>query len=413
MAGKDPQRVLLALIVVIVLADVGMGLVIPLWALRGRELGLSAAMIGVLVSMVGAGRLGASLLGGLASDRWGRRPVLVAGITCLAGAALGGGLVPIAGLLFPLRFVEGVGWELMASAGITAVVDLVRRQPRQGALTAKYQAARRGAQAISPALGGLLAAAVGISRVFVAYAGLAVAAALLALWILPRLPAAGTEQRTALRDLRLLGTDRSFAAIATLGLLLTGADLTFQQQLVPTLGHDQGLSTTEIGTVLAAYGLLLAATSLTVGGRAIDRYGARRPLIAGVTVAATGYALVTVLHGFPGLVAALAIAGLGRGLMGAAPTLLLLRLFPQRQGRVQGSYRTANGAGRLLTPAALGSVAASALGPAVWGLAAALVAAAAAVVVLRRGREGGCGTNDPGDPPGHRLRRPGERRRRT
>jgi MFS family permease len=382
----------------VVLADLGIGMVVPLWALRARTLGMSVGMIGAMVALLGAGRLLTSMAGGLAGDRWGRRRVLITGLLGLAIAAIGGGLTPVAVALFPLRVLEGIGWELMAVSATAAVADLVRGQKRQGVLMTRYSAARRGTQAAAPVLGGLLGVTVGIPAAFDVYAALAVLAALGAWQCLPPLPARGVRTdpkstpapRRPARAVGLLG-DAGFGAVGVLGLLLTGADLAFQQLLVPTLGTDQGLSALEIGAVLAAYGIVIGAVNITAGGRLIDRVGARLPLGAGATIGALGYALVPALHGFTGLLAAMAVAGLGRGFTSASPTLLLLHRFPERQGRVQGAYRTVSGVGRLVTPLALGALGA-ALASAIWGLAAALVLAGAATVALTR--------HPPRTPPG-------------
>lgn len=369
-----PARVLFWVIGVIVCADVGLGLVVPLWALRARQLGASAASVGALVAVLGAGRLLASLAGGLASDRWGRRPVLIVGLLALAAAAVGGATVRQLWALYPLRLLEGAGWEIMAVSGIAAVADIARDSRRQGRLMSRYQAARRGAQAVSPLLGGALAVVVGLSGVFWLYAALAAVAATTAVVTLPALPAAGPRPAAPAAFVR----QPVFLAVSALGFLLTGADLTFQQVLVPLIGTARGLSTPQLGAVLAAFGLLLAGTSLTVGGRAIDRIGPRWPLLVGVVVGGVGYGLVSVLGGFTGLVVALAVAGFGRGLSSAAPTLLLLRHFPAHQGRVQGSFRTVNGVGRLVTPLTLGALAAG-TPSVIWGLTAALAAASVAV----------------------------------
>lgn len=374
-------------IVLVVLADMGIGMVAPLWALQARHLGMSVGMVGVMVALLGVGRLVTSLAGGLASDRWGRRRVLVAGLIGLAVAAAGGGLSPVAGALFPLRVVEGVGWELMAVSATTAVTDLVRGQQRQGVLMTRYSAARRGTQAAAPVLGGLLAVTFGLRAAFGVYAVLAVVAALAAWRLLPALPARAEhagETASASRPpvrVRSLLRDPGFGALGVLALLLMGADLAFQQFLVPTLGSTQGLSAFEIGIVLAAYGILIGAVNVTAAGRLIDRLGPAVPLAVGAMIGAVGYALVPVLNGFAGLLVAMSVAGIGRAFTSASPTLLLLHRFPGQQGRVQGVYRTVSGVGRLVTPMALG-LAGAALLPAVWGLAAALVLAAAATVGL-------------------------------
>jgi predicted MFS family arabinose efflux permease len=377
------------IIVLVVLADLGIGLVTPLWALQARHLGMSPVLVGLMVTLLGLGRLVTSLAGGLASDRFGRRRVLLTGLAGLAIAATGGALTPFATVLFPLRVVEGIGWELMAVSATTAMTDLVRGQQRQGALMTRYSAARRGTQAAAPVLGGLIAVTVGLRAAFGVYAALAVLAALAAWRLLPTLPAttaqsdpetASSPSRSRRRAVNLLG-DPGFGALGILALLLMGADLAFQQFLVPTLGTQDGLSALQIGIVLAAYGILIGVVNVTAGGRLIDKLGAGIPLAAGSIVAALGYALVPALHGFTGLLVAMSVAGFGRAFTSASPTLLLLRRFPEQQGRVQGVYRTVSGIGRLVLPVGLGA-AGAALAPAIWGLAIALVLAAGATIGL-------------------------------
>lgn len=402
-ASESPDRgpgLLARIIVLVVLADLGIGMVAPLWALQARHLGMSVGLVGVMVALLGAGRLVSSLAGGLASDRWGRRRILVAGLIGLAIAAAGGGLTPVAGALFGFRVVEGIGWELMAISATTAVTDLVRGEKRQGVLMTRYSAARRGTQAAAPVLGGLLAVTVGLRAAFGVYAGLGILAALVAWRLLPALPAktaendpgSGSKLQGMSQAISLL-KDPGFGALGILALLLMGADLAFQQFLVPTLGTRQGLSAFEIGVVLAAYGILIGAVNVTAGGLLIDKLGPRLPLGIGAMVGALGYALVPALHGFTGLLVAMALAGLGRGFTSASPNLLLLHRFPGQQGRVQGVHRSISGIGRLLTPMALGA-AGAALTPAIWGLATALVLAAAATI--------GFTARPPRGPPGPR-----------
>lgn len=389
-SGHDAPRtpgLLGRIILLVVLADLGIGMVAPLWALQAHHLGMPVAMVGVMVALLGVGRLLTSLAGGLASDRWGRRRVLIAGLAGLGIAAAGGGITPIAGALFPLRVVEGVGWELMAVSATTAVSDLVRGQRRQGVLMTRYSAARRGTQAAAPVLGGLLAVTVGLRTAFGIYAALAVLAAVAAWRLLPALPATSLSEpetashtRAPARAIGLL-RDPGFSALGVLALLLMGADLAFQQFLVPTLGTHQGLSALQIGVVLAAYGILIGAVNVTAGGLLIDRLGPRLPLGVGAIIGALGYALVPALPGFTGLLIAMALAGLGRGFTSASPNLLLLHRFPEQQGRVQGVHRTVSGIGRLVTPLALGA-AGAALTPAIWGLSGALVVSAIATIGL-------------------------------
>ena len=81
----------------------------PLFPLLRAEFGVSYATLGALLSVMyvasGLCKLGA----GFAVDRFGARPVLLAGIGLLAGGTHAAGLVPGVGWLFPLVVLMGIG----------------------------------------------------------------------------------------------------------------------------------------------------------------------------------------------------------------------------------------------------------------------------------------------------------------
>jgi MFS family permease len=81
----------------------------PLFPLLKAEFDVSYAALGALVSVFyvasGVCQFGA----GFAVDRFGARPVLLAGIACLTGGALAAGLVPDIYWLFPLAALMGLG----------------------------------------------------------------------------------------------------------------------------------------------------------------------------------------------------------------------------------------------------------------------------------------------------------------
>jgi MFS family permease len=81
----------------------------PLFPLLRAEFGVSYATLGALLSVMyvasGLCQFGA----GFAVDRFGARPVLLAGLGLLAGGTLAAGLVPGVGWLFPLVVLMGIG----------------------------------------------------------------------------------------------------------------------------------------------------------------------------------------------------------------------------------------------------------------------------------------------------------------
>src|SRR5437763_12980379 len=88
---------------------IGLTLVLPLLALYALHLHASPTTIGFLTASFPVAQLVASPIWGRVSDRYGRRPALLAGLAASALAYLIFGLAGSLWLLFVSRFVQGLG----------------------------------------------------------------------------------------------------------------------------------------------------------------------------------------------------------------------------------------------------------------------------------------------------------------
>src|SRR6266496_156279 len=88
---------------------IGLTLVLPLLALYALHLHASPTTIGLMTASFPVAQLVASPVWGRVSDRYGRRPALLAGLTASALAYLIFGLAGSLWLLFVSRFVQGLG----------------------------------------------------------------------------------------------------------------------------------------------------------------------------------------------------------------------------------------------------------------------------------------------------------------
>jgi DHA1 family bicyclomycin/chloramphenicol resistance-like MFS transporter len=95
---------------------------LPALATIARSLHTSAGMSGLTISLFMAGFAGTPLIYGPVSDRYGRKPVLVAGLTAFAVASLLCAVAPSIAILLIARLLEGAG----AGAGITMAFAIVR-----------------------------------------------------------------------------------------------------------------------------------------------------------------------------------------------------------------------------------------------------------------------------------------------
>src|SRR5262245_60056151 len=88
---------------------VGLTMILPLFPFYASEMGANAASIGLLIAAFSVAQLVAAPIWGRFSDRYGRRPAILAGLLITAVAYL---LFAFAGSLWVLlisRIVQGIG----------------------------------------------------------------------------------------------------------------------------------------------------------------------------------------------------------------------------------------------------------------------------------------------------------------
>ncbi len=180
----------------------------PLLLVYRDELGLSPSALTGAFAVYAAGLVPALLLAGPASDRFGRRPVVVPFVVLSVATSLlflGAGSSVL--LLFVCRFLQGAVSGVVFSVGTAWLGELVGDPARAARLTT---AALGGGWAIGPLVSGLLAQWLPLPTVLPYLVHVALMAVGLAL--LPRVPETLTTRRAApLVDLGVpVGTRQAF-----------------------------------------------------------------------------------------------------------------------------------------------------------------------------------------------------------
>src|SRR5207245_2889706 len=104
------------------------------------------------------------------------------------------------------------------------------------------------------------------------------------------------------------------------------------------------------------FGLFAAlnGAALLPAGRAADTLGRRPVLIAGCAITAGGMVMLAVLPGLWAYLAALAVSGLGSGLLDVAPAAMIGDMLGRQSGTLVASYQMAGDAGAVIGPVAAG-----------------------------------------------------------
>lgn len=254
-----PALAALAIALLLGLQPVTTDLYLPALPLLTRELqaGMPAAQLTMSLVLLGFGV--AQLLLGPLSDRLGRRPVLLGGLTLHALASVGAALAPSIEVLVLARTLQGLGLAASVVCARAMVRDLY--EPQQGAHVMAWAMSGLGVLALaSPLLGGWLTTTLGWRAPLGAVAVVAAATLAFTAWRVPetiprRDPAAlhpGPLLERLLAVLRHPGF-RAWAALvsATYGglfLMLAGSSFVY----IGVLGFSP-----------VAYGFALGAASLS------------------------------------------------------------------------------------------------------------------------------------------------------
>ena len=165
----------------------GLFLVLPVFALEARHYpgGDNPALVGLAMGIYGLTQGLLQLPFGMASDRFGRKPVIVFGLALFAAGSL---LAFFAGTLTELvvgRALQGAG---AVSAAVTAMLaDLTRDEVRTKAM-ALVGASIGLMFALSLVAGPVLAAHIGLAGIFALTGALALGGAAVVIWIVPPEP---------------------------------------------------------------------------------------------------------------------------------------------------------------------------------------------------------------------------------
>ena len=177
-----------SLALIFALRMLGLFLVLPVFALEASKYpgGNDAAMVGLAMGLYGLTQAVFQLPLGMASDRWGRKRIIVGGLAVFAMGSLVAALADSLTGLMVGRALQGAG---AVSAAVTALIsDLTRDSVRTKAM-AMVGGSIGLMFALALVLSPLLAAWVGLSGIFGQTFALALAGIAVVLWVVPAEPA--------------------------------------------------------------------------------------------------------------------------------------------------------------------------------------------------------------------------------
>ena len=354
-----PSRAAVSFILVTVALDVlALGLIIPVLPklvenFAGGDTAHAARVLGLFGTAWALMQFVFQPILGMASDRFGRRPIVLLSNFGMGLDYIFMALAPSLAILFIGRLISGICAASFSTA--TAYIADVTQPEKRASAFGKIGAAFGLGFVLGPAIGGLLGAAHPRLPFWVA-AAFSLANAAYGYFVLPEsLP---NDRRSPFQwrranpigSLQLLRSNPMLTSLAAVNFLYQLAHVVLPSVFVLYAGYRYGWDTSAIGLCLATVGICSAIVQGGLIRPIISRLGERWTLITGLIFGTVGFALYGLAPTGPLFLMAIPIMTFW-GLATPASQGLMTRLVsPSEQGQLQGAGSSLTAIASLIGP---------------------------------------------------------------
>ena len=290
-----PWRLLALLMAMTAIGPATLNIVVP--ALPGlvTRLASDTGTVQLMLSLYLLSLATAQLLLGPLSDRFGRRPVVLAGLALSVAASLAAIAASSIGALIGARVVQAIGASTGIVIGRAIIRDLYERD-RAAAMIGLVTTAMVIAPMIAPMIGGILDTAFGWEAIFLFLAVFSGVVLLWAVFVLPETRPARVAQSPGMliQEWRALLGSAKFHGYVLCGALGSASFFTF-------LGGGPYVVVTLMGRSSAEFGVWFAVTSLGymsgnfTASRLSQRFGVDAMIVIGIVFQLIGAGLTALL----------------------------------------------------------------------------------------------------------------------
>ena len=361
---------LIVLMVSMFIFTLGFGIIAPIMSYVIKDMGATALDLGLLLATSSAMQFVFAPVWGRLSDRFGRKPVLLAG---LCGFGISFVIVGLSTELWMLYVSQVIGGVLSAGiwpAALAYVADIAPQKER-GHLIGLLGAASGMGMIIGP-VASCIMATFSLQLPFFAAAALGFATMAFVVVLLPESRKHGScverqdkmsvfaTIKTPFGGLLLLMLFISFAIACIDGtmafFIMDRFGLTEMPSSMPLLGGSIMITGPQVvGVIFIFAGITGIVCQALVAGRAIRRFGEEKVVIAGLLLLAAGLLLLQLTTGLASLTFYICLMIMGGSLINTGiNTLVSNRTDDDHQGEAMGMLGAFNSLGRVLGPAAGG-----------------------------------------------------------
>ena len=386
-SGTGLRALLLSFYLPALMVTVGQGLLVPILPLYAADFNIGYGLIGLILAGESLGTLVADVPTGMIQRRFGNKQVMMMGLLVKSLSVLLLFFAPSIWTVLVLRLFAGFGrsmYTISAHIYVTNHIDLDRR----GKAISMFGGTHRLGGFIGPAVGGIIAGALGLRAGFLGVAlvtGIGFIVVALFTHNSKRDEArASAGEDHQLHILSVLASNSRVLASAGLAQVFGQTIRAGRTVVIPLFAADVlGLSVDQIG-VIVSISVAVDFSLFVVAGWLMDRFGRKFAIVPCFGIQALGMALVPFASGYTGLLFAAVLIGIGNGLGSGSMMTLGADLSPARsRGEFLGLWRLIGDVGHTGAPLVVGVVAEIlVLSSAIWVIAGSGLAAAGIFLFL-------------------------------
>lgn len=297
-APRVSWKILVLLVMMNGLAPVSLYILVPALPLLATTFISDVSAVQLNVSLFMVGLAISQLVTGPLSDRFGRRPVLLAGLWLTVLATIICILAQTLPQLIAGRFLQALGGATGMVMARAIIRDLYPRE-RVGGMISLVIAVMMIAQMLSPLIGGLIETSFGWRAIFYFMAGTSIVIATSIAFGLPetRRVVAATDSGF-FKDVRALSASRAFMGYVLCQMLASAIIFTFAGGGPYIVVNQMGRTTAEYGLWFATSGVAYMLGNL-VSVRLSPRFGLDRMIWLGLVLQILG-SILNVIWGMTG-----------------------------------------------------------------------------------------------------------------
>ncbi|MCX5897962.1 MAG: MFS transporter [Proteobacteria bacterium] len=346
---QDNRKALAVLFISLFLVMVGFGIIMPILPFYVRYYQGNAATLGFLMSTYSVMQFMFAPFWGRLSDRIGRRPVLLIGLSGYGASFIVFGFANHLWMLFAARIIAGIVSSATLPTAMAYVADITASEKLAKGMGLMGAAMSLGI-ILGPGLGGALGH-YGLSLPFFAAGALALLTLPFAYYFLPesRVHSGPPAEKASWKTYLSILSHRQFPLFA-IALAASFSMSMFESTFALFSADRLKFGPRDLGLMFTALGILSVAIQAGLVGKAVQRFGDAAVILVSLLVSALGLICMVQVTSVPLLWLYTGVFSAGNSFLRPSLSTLISKTSGTEQGGSMGLMQSFDSLGRIVGP---------------------------------------------------------------